>query len=420
VRILGVAVVVALGAVYSRAEAQPRGAMQAELRMGAGYDDNLFLDAHPTGTTPSQVYADAIFDFEPRLDLRLLQRGHSLALTCDFLERATPSTGDLRDLITRLEYASAPVGPVSFVLAGLYEYYGVSLPQFAEDTFHLAGGEAGVRVRVGERLKLSALYRADARLYPDRSLDPTTYVPQTDVEQRAIVLAQARPHRVVALDLGYTFLHLASNNDQAQLDRHAVNLTVAVRPTRWLLLAAGYGLAWQSLANAMLDPSLPPGQATGPRSEFIHSAELAVTARPLRWLELFARYSLLYSSSTAAAGDYQRNQALVGVSLILDGERVLARPPPARPEVAPGAVTFRFVGRAARVSVVGDWNGWDPAAQPLSVVGDGRFAARVTLPAGRHEYALSVDGVVTRPPDAPGYRPDGFGGENGVVEVPLQ
>ena len=70
------------------------------------------------------------------------------------------------------------------------------------------------------------------------------------------------------------------------------------------------------------------------------------------------------------------------------------------------------------MAVAGDWNRWDASAAPLLSTGDGRFEGRFELPPGRHEYALVIDGVVTRPPDAPAYRPDGFGGENGVLTIP--
>ncbi|HEX8849807.1 MAG TPA: glycogen-binding domain-containing protein [Gemmatimonadaceae bacterium] len=48
---------------------------------------------------------------------------------------------------------------------------------------------------------------------------------------------------------------------------------------------------------------------------------------------------------------------------------------------------------AHRVTLVGDFNGWSPSATPLvAAQGDSVWAASVTLPAGRHEYAFIVDG----------------------------
>jgi hypothetical protein len=128
---------------------------------------------------------------------------------------------------------------------------------------------------------------------------------------------------------------------------------------------------------------------------------------------------LIVSSSDAPTGEYRRNQVLAGVALGYGLERRRAeRSPSLAPEVAPGQVTFHARLTGQKVAVVGDWNGWDPEAAPLAPVGQGEFAATLAVPPGRHEYALSVDGVVRPPPDAPSYVDDGFGGRNGVVVVP--
>ena len=48
---------------------------------------------------------------------------------------------------------------------------------------------------------------------------------------------------------------------------------------------------------------------------------------------------------------------------------------------------------AHHVALVGDFNGWSPAATPLVGEGtEGVWTASVPLPAGRHEYAFIVDG----------------------------
>ena len=45
------------------------------------------------------------------------------------------------------------------------------------------------------------------------------------------------------------------------------------------------------------------------------------------------------------------------------------------------------------------------------------FEVWLDLPAGSHRYHFVVDGQTRRPPDAPRYAPDGFGGEDGVLDV---
>jgi 1,4-alpha-glucan branching enzyme len=72
---------------------------------------------------------------------------------------------------------------------------------------------------------------------------------------------------------------------------------------------------------------------------------------------------------------------------------------------------------AQRVALVGDFNAWDPQAQPLRLAGDGWWEIETTLPAGSYLYAYWVDGVLVTPPDAQRSVDDGFGGRNGLHEV---
>ena len=45
------------------------------------------------------------------------------------------------------------------------------------------------------------------------------------------------------------------------------------------------------------------------------------------------------------------------------------------------------------------------------------YEATYTVPGGRHEYGVRVDGQNADPADAPAYVPDGFGGRSGVFNV---
>ena len=79
---------------------------------------------------------------------------------------------------------------------------------------------------------------------------------------------------------------------------------------------------------------------------------------------------------------------------------------------------FRCLAPGAReVSLVGDFNGWDPAAHPLRPAGDGWWQAEVRLPPGTHQYAYLVDGAAVTPADAEATVDDGLGGRNGLVQV---
>jgi hypothetical protein len=57
-------------------------------------------------------------------------------------------------------------------------------------------------------------------------------------------------------------------------------------------------------------------------------------------------------------------------------------------------VQFRLVAPASsRVSVVGDFNDWDPQASPMvRASGRGPWSVRLSLPPGRYRYTFLVDG----------------------------
>jgi predicted carbohydrate-binding protein with CBM48 len=77
--------------------------------------------------------------------------------------------------------------------------------------------------------------------------------------------------------------------------------------------------------------------------------------------------------------------------------------------VAPGAVS---------VSVVGDFNDWNPRVTPLHAARVGVWEVSVPLAPGRHRYAFVVDGRLWRPdPAAPRAVEDDFGAPNSVVTV---
>ena len=84
-------------------------------------------------------------------------------------------------------------------------------------------------------------------------------------------------------------------------------------------------------------------------------------------------------------------------------------------------VTFAIPREAApaRISVVGDFNGWDPLAHPLRPRSNGTRSVSVTLPVGRR-FAFRYLGEGGRWLDdetAHGFEPNGVGGVNGVVQT---
>jgi hypothetical protein len=79
---------------------------------------------------------------------------------------------------------------------------------------------------------------------------------------------------------------------------------------------------------------------------------------------------------------------------------------------------FTFRSRVAhRVTVVGDFNGWDPSANPMSrEEGGALWSVNVSLSLGRHVYAFLVDDtIVQTDPDAPVTKDPDFGVKGSVV-----
>jgi len=59
-----------------------------------------------------------------------------------------------------------------------------------------------------------------------------------------------------------------------------------------------------------------------------------------------------------------------------------------------------------KVTLVGDFNGWDPAATPMRQSPDGRWMASLELPHGHHRYLFLVDGTPTLDPNGSGVTRD--------------
>jgi 1,4-alpha-glucan branching enzyme len=77
-----------------------------------------------------------------------------------------------------------------------------------------------------------------------------------------------------------------------------------------------------------------------------------------------------------------------------------------------------MAAHAARVSIVGDFNDWDPAATPLRRAGAQAWWVVVNLRPGRYRYAFVVDGTRwIADPAAPRAADNDFGAESSVVTI---
>lgn len=61
---------------------------------------------------------------------------------------------------------------------------------------------------------------------------------------------------------------------------------------------------------------------------------------------------------------------------------------------------FCHAPQARTVALVGDFNGWDPAATPMMRQPDGNWMTGLELSHGYHQYHFLVDGKPTLDPNA--------------------
>jgi len=112
-----------------------------------------------------------------------------------------------------------------------------------------------------------------------------------------------------------------------------------------------------------------------------------------------------------------------GAALLATRDRGPAMSVASAPAVAASGTTLpvRFsvvAPKAAQVSIVGDFNQWNPATLPMRRSADGRtWEIEVRLPVGRYSYAYLIDGSLAVDPTAPRGSGDDFGSPNSVVMV---
>jgi len=82
-----------------------------------------------------------------------------------------------------------------------------------------------------------------------------------------------------------------------------------------------------------------------------------------------------------------------------------------------GAEFECFALDARRVTVAGDFNGWNPDALPMRKNRNGVWKVFLALAPGRYAYRFVVDGIWQNDPHALVQLPNPFGGWNSVVTV---
>lgn len=181
---------------------------------------------------------------------------------------------------------------------------------------------------------------------------------------------------------------------------------------RWIVSEARRAVPASAEARARLMDAVraEPRPARRPRSRAWRLGPRALVIPPL--------------AALAAAAGLVGIGVLAGLSYNRDGRTPIERGSPVvvNPQlpdsVVPRVVKFVLVApQAARVSVVGDFNGWDLAATPAERQADGSWTTFVPLSPGRHVYSFIVDGQFVSDPTAPITPADGYGRTNSVMIV---
>jgi hypothetical protein len=148
--------------------------------------------------------------------------------------------------------------------------------------------------------------------------------------------------------------------------------------------------------------------------------------RVLAWLVEPRRFVLPPLATAAVAAGLVGIGVITGIVIDRDGRRSTEQVPPGAASAqlpdSPSAVAVKFVlaaPNAARVSLVGDFNGWDAAANPMQSQGvNGVWTIFVPLQPGMHNYSFVVDGThFVADPTAPMAPDDGLGVKSSVVLV---
>jgi len=139
------------------------------------------------------------------------------------------------------------------------------------------------------------------------------------------------------------------------------------------------------------------------------------------------RFSLSPIVTAALAAGLVGIGILGGLAIHRDGRLSTERVPlvdvgyPRLPEsVSPRAIKFVLVApKASRVSLVGDFNGWDASKNPMTAQdADGTWTVFVPLHPGLHTYSFVVDGTsFVADPSAPIAPDDGYGHQSSIVLV---
>jgi Glycogen recognition site of AMP-activated protein kinase len=392
---------VALAALVNAA---PRIEADAEIEAGGGHDDNLLLSPAAAETGTVVRVGGAFAAVSPALTVAAKAGGYQLALFYLGDLRAASDVGRLLWNQVELEARTPLLGPLRLALAGLAGRFNVS--QFPEENFSFVGAEARARLGLSDEARLLLRYRAELR----RLAATATSAAGEDLSHGGEARLAVSP---------WSWLELALRASLFEVTARAGDDTVA--PFERARLGLDAGLAWNRIT--IVAGGFAGSAGLRDDRETLLGGRIDLRFALGAGFGLFAAFDTTASPARGADSAYARRVLSAGISAEAGMRLWQSTPPPEtdlRPVVTGGKARFRLrAPGATNVVVVGSWDDWAAPGLVLSATREpGLWEVTSGLPPGGHRYHFVVDGAPRRPPNAPRYVADGFGDEDGVIDVP--
>ncbi len=381
----------------SPATAAPRYDAEIDIEAAAGHDDNILLSTEAADGAVLVRRGGLWTGVTPALSLGLRAGGHRLTLSYLGDLRVGADPGRLFshevELAARLRsWQGLRITMAAF--AGRFD-----AAAFPEETFRYLGGEWRLRLAATDDVALLGRYRVELR-------------------ELGAALRDVAHGGEVSLPIGlFSWLSVSprvslfqttplTDPDGPHYERATAGLDAAAE---WL----GFRLGLEgSIGTAGLREDRETLWSVG-----------AALRRPLGdHVGLFATAATTRSPAYGQTSAYARR--LVTVGLWAGARMASAAParPPAEdlsPRVRNGRARLRLLAAGATlVTVIGSWDDWaTPGVTLRQTRAPDLWEVELPLAAGAHRYRFVVDGRARRPPAAQRYVSDGFGGQDGVVDV---
>ncbi len=383
----------------------------AEIAAGVGHDTNMFLQVAPDAAGGG-VVGGYFGRAAPALTGALTKGGLRLEVSYAADYRYSAGARHLLWQEMDLSLALPPLGPLRWRVAVEGGRFDAS--SFPDDGFLIGGGAVDARVALSDSLRVLAAYHFQVRGFTFRPVASQ----QTDLIHLVDLRVPYRPQSQVeiALDGSYVTVATPATTDGAPFRRARGGLDGVVIWQRLTMLAAAFAGALDVGAGGS---TWQMGGVVGAR------------VRLTDHLDVAASFDVTGTIAGPPDGGFSRRVGLLTFIGHATTRTALPTALPTTPPTAPAAAKLRPViqnGRArlrvhatnaSEVRVIGSWNDWAEPGTALALAGAaGVWEVWLPLPVGTHRYHFLVGGRPVRPPEAARYLADGFGGEDGVLEVP--